>query len=75
MTRPHVPAPAVLGALAALALLLWCANRRIDWVGMQEQWVDRALWLGGVIAAAIVVYFGLLLLLGFRMRDFSQRAG
>ena len=62
-------------ALAALALLLWFANRRIDWVGMQVQWVDRALWLGGVIAAAIVVYFGLLLLLGFRMRDFSQRAG
>jgi putative peptidoglycan lipid II flippase len=61
-------------ALAALALLLWFADRRIDWVGMQAEWVNRALWLGGVIAAAIVVYLGLLLLLGFRMRDFSQRA-
>lgn len=61
-------------ALAALALLLWFADRRIDWIGMQAQWMNRALWLGGVIAAAVAVYFGLLLLLGFRMRDFSQRA-
>ncbi len=61
-------------ALAALAILLWFAAHRIDWVGMQGAVTIRALWLAGVIAVAMALYFGLLWLLGFRLRDFSLRA-
>ncbi len=79
--RTYVPQPGWLGfslrlavALVALAVLLWFAAHRIDWTGMQSEWVTRALALGGVIAAALALYFGLLWLLGFRLRDFSLRA-
>jgi putative peptidoglycan lipid II flippase len=61
-------------ALVALAVLLWFAAHRIDWVGLHHAWVTRALWLGGVIAVAMAVYFGVLWVLGFRLRDFSQRS-
>ena len=79
--KVYTPQPGWLGfgtrvavALAALAVLLWFAAHRIDWVGMHQAWVMRALWLGGVICLAMAAYFGVLWMLGFRLRDFSQRA-
>lgn len=61
-------------ALALLAALLWFANARIDWVGLHSAWLMRAGLLAAVIAAAMAVYFGTLLLLGFRPRDFLLRS-
>ncbi len=77
----YVPLPGWRGfslrlavALAALAAPLWFAAHRIDWVGMQAHWPTRALVLAAVIGGAMVLYFGVLWLLGFRLRDFSLRA-
>jgi putative peptidoglycan lipid II flippase len=61
-------------ALALLAMLLWFANTRIDWVGLHSAWLMRAGLLAAVVAAAMAVYFGTLLLLGFRPRDFLLRS-
>jgi putative peptidoglycan lipid II flippase len=61
-------------ALALLAVLLWFANARIDWVGLHSAWLIRAGLLTAVIAAAMAVYFGTLLLLGLRPRDFLLRS-
>jgi putative peptidoglycan lipid II flippase len=79
--RVYLPQPGWLAfsmklaiALSALAALLWLAAHRIDWIGMQAGWLIRATWLAGVIAVAMALYFGLLWLFGFRLRDFSQRA-
>ncbi len=60
-------------ALIALAALLLLANWRFDWIAMQATPVARAAWMAGTIAVAMAVYFGLLLLLGFKPRDFLLR--
>ncbi len=60
-------------ALAALSALLWFAGHGIDWIGLHRQWALRAVLLGGLIAAAVAVYFGVLWALGFRPRDFRLR--
>ena len=56
----------LLPALAALAGLLAYADGRIDWIALQAHAGLRAAWLGGVLAASGVIYFGLLFLFGFR---------
>jgi putative peptidoglycan lipid II flippase len=61
-------------ALALLAALLWFANARIDWIGLHSAWLIRAALLAALIGAAMAVYFGTLLLLGFRPRDFLLRS-
>ena len=63
----------LLPALAALAALLWFADGRIDWIALQAHSWLRVAWLAGVLAASGVVYFGVLLLFGFRPRDFGRR--
>jgi len=60
-------------ALAVLAALLWLANSRFDWIAMQATPLARVAWMGGTIVAAVAVYSGLLLALGFRPRDFLLR--
>ncbi len=61
-------------ALIALAVVLWLGNRHIDWTAMQNQWLLRAGLLAGLIAGGAAVYGSMLLLLGFRPRDFVNRA-
>ncbi|MFO0145651.1 MAG: murein biosynthesis integral membrane protein MurJ [Betaproteobacteria bacterium] len=61
-------------ALALLAVLRGFANERIDWIGLHSAWLIRAGLLAAVLAAAMAVYFGTLLLLGFRPRDFLLRS-
>jgi putative peptidoglycan lipid II flippase len=63
----------LLPALAALAALLWYADGRIDWIALQAHSGQRVAWLAGVLAASGAVYFGMLLLFGFRPRDFGRR--
>jgi len=60
-------------AMAALSGLLWLANSRIDWVGPSVHGAGRALMLAGVLAAAALVYFGVLFACGFRPRHFTKR--
>ncbi len=61
----------LLVALGALATILyWLA-------GPAAFWLEATLWarvgrLSGVIAAAAVVYFGVLYLMGFRLADFNR---
>ncbi|HEY9459399.1 MAG TPA: lipid II flippase MurJ, partial [Paralcaligenes sp.] len=64
----------VAPALAALALVLSMAGAYIDWVGLGTRPWLRVLWLGGVLLASAAAYFGVLLLCGFRPRDFTRRS-
>ena len=59
-------------ALAGLAALLWQANQRIDWLALQAHGGQRVGWLIAVLGCAGIVYFGLLLLCGFRPRHFKR---
>lgn len=60
-------------ALAALTAVLVAADRHIDWIALQPWPGLRALWLGGVLLACMLAYFGLLLAAGIRPRDFTRR--
>ncbi|HYD81777.1 MAG TPA: murein biosynthesis integral membrane protein MurJ [Paucimonas sp.] len=62
---------------AALALMagvaLWSAGQ-FDWIGLHARPFLRIGALGGVIAACVITYFGALLAMGFRLRDFKRIA-
>lgn len=60
-------------ALVVLALLLWLGNRQVDWTAMQGEWPLRAALLAGLIGGGSAAYVIVLLLLGFRPRDFAVR--
>jgi len=64
----------VMVALAAMVAMLWLGNRHIEWTEMQAQWSLRAALLAGLIGGGAAVYGAVLLLLGFRPRDFTARA-
>jgi putative peptidoglycan lipid II flippase len=57
-------------ALVALAATLWLAQRNVEWTGLQAAPWQRAGLLALMIGGATSVYFGALLALGFRARDF-----
>jgi len=61
-------------ALLALAIVLWLGNRQVDWLAMHAQWPLRAALLAALIGAGAAVYGAVLLLLGFRPRDFVAPA-
>jgi putative peptidoglycan lipid II flippase len=57
-----------------LAVGLWAANLRVDWLALQAMpWV-RALWLAGAVITAALVYFATLRALGLRWWAFMRRA-
>ncbi len=59
-------------ALAAMGLVLWfAAGADADW--LQRSSAQRVAWLSGIVALGVAVYFGVLWLLGFRLRDFRRR--
>jgi putative peptidoglycan lipid II flippase len=60
-------------ALAALIALLLLVDREIDWIALQSQLLVRGGLLAGVIVTAVLLYFGVLWILGFRPRDFRLR--
>ena len=61
-------------ALGVMALVLWLGNRQVDWTAMQDQWALRATLLASLIGGGAAAYGAVLLLLGFRPRDFVARA-
>ena len=52
----------------------WFGAQQFDWLGMRSHGLQRAGALFLVIGSSIVVYFGTLFALGFRLRDFKRRA-
>lgn len=63
-----------LPALGVMAAVLWALNQQLDWVALGQQPGMRILYLFGVILVAALAYFIALILLGFRVRDFTRRA-
>jgi putative peptidoglycan lipid II flippase len=62
----------LLPALAAMALVVWFAQRPIDWAALQAAPWQRAGLLALLIGGAAFAYFCALFALGFRLRDFRQ---
>ncbi|HIU73783.1 MAG TPA: murein biosynthesis integral membrane protein MurJ [Candidatus Aphodousia faecipullorum] len=60
---------AVLVASVVMGALLIFIQQGIDWAQMQAQWIQRAILVLLSIAVAIVVYFAILFLFGFRLKD------
>ncbi|PXW94175.1 putative peptidoglycan lipid II flippase [Sphaerotilus hippei] len=60
-------ASAVMGAW-----LVWVA-RSVDWIALGAAPGQRVLWLAGALAAAAALYFGALLLVGLKWRQFARR--
>jgi putative peptidoglycan lipid II flippase len=65
----------LLVALGVLAVVLWLAQRPLDWSALQATPWQRAGWLALAIGAGAGAYFAALAVLGFRPRDFRHRAG
>jgi putative peptidoglycan lipid II flippase len=63
----------VVLATLAMAALLAFATVGIDWVGLHGHDGLRVAWLAASLAAAALVYFGVLYVAGFRPRDFFRR--
>jgi putative peptidoglycan lipid II flippase len=64
----------VLVACGALGALLAWAGQRIDWIGLQAQWAQRAGWMAAVLGAAALLYFGVLLMVGLRPAHLRRQA-
>ena len=62
-----VLATAVLGAW--LGWVAW----RLDWIGLQAHWGQRAGLMFGALGVAALLYFGVLRLLGLELRQFARR--
>ena len=62
-----------LPAQLVLAGLLFIASRYVDWVELGSQPGLRIIWLAGLLATAVLTYFGTLTLCGFRPADFTRR--
>jgi len=63
----------VFVASAALGALLQQLAWRIDWIALGATEGKRALAMAACLAAAALVYFSLLALMGLRLRQFMQR--
>lgn len=60
-------------ANAAMGVALALAAQRIDWLGLQPHWGQRAALLAAVILGAMALYFGLLRAMGIRPAQFARR--
>ena len=63
----------VVAATLLLALMLHLAAHRIDWVGLRAQPWLRIGQMLAVLAASAVLYFGVLMALGLRLKAFLKR--
>ena len=61
------------GACTLLALALGWAARRIDWIGLQVHYAQRAGWMALVLSAVAAGYFLVLIASGMKLREFARR--
>ncbi|MDB5745177.1 MAG: mviN, partial [Massilia sp.] len=61
-------------AVAVMGAVAWFGQAQFDWIAMRAQPFMRAGALLAIIAASGISYFGVLMALGFRPRDFKRRA-
>ncbi|MCX5590834.1 murein biosynthesis integral membrane protein MurJ [Alcaligenes endophyticus] len=64
----------LIPALTALATILLCAQRYIDWTGLGTQPMLRIAYLVAVLVICGISYFGVLFALGFRPSYFTRAA-
>lgn len=76
----YVPAPGwasftlrVVLASAALGVLLWWAGQHFDWTGLGVHKWTRIGLVAAFLAGAAIVYFGSLVALGIKLREFARR--
>jgi putative peptidoglycan lipid II flippase len=60
-------------ACAALGAALAFAARRIDWIGLQAQWQQRAGSMAAVLAGVALLYFAVLAISGLRPAHLRRR--
>ena len=63
----------IVVATVAMGATIAFLQQGVDWAGMQSEWVKRAGLVFLYIAAALVVYFGLLIVMGLRPRHLKPR--
>lgn len=61
-------------AVALMGIAGWFGAQQFDWLGMRQHSILRAGALFLVVGSCVLVYFGTLFALGFRLRDFKRRA-
>src|SRR5476649_213797 len=64
----------LLIACAAMGAAAWFSAAQVDWLGMQHHALLRIAALMVVLAICGAVYFGALMAMGFRLRDFKRMA-
>jgi putative peptidoglycan lipid II flippase len=64
----------VVVASAVMGVGMWLAARHVDWLALGRHELLRAGAMAAVLAAAALVYFGVLALLGIRLRSFMRKA-
>jgi putative peptidoglycan lipid II flippase len=62
------------GALCLMGGTALWLERQFDWLGLRAHIFERMAALGLVLAACAIVYFGALVLMGFRFSDFKRVA-
>jgi putative peptidoglycan lipid II flippase len=62
------------GALFLLGGFSLWSGTTVDWIGMQQMPLQRALYLFAILVGCGIAYFGALLAMGFRLRDFKRIA-
>lgn len=62
----------VFAASAVMGAALWFGQRGVDWTAMH--WGVRAAGVLGMVAAAAVLYFAVIMLFGWRLRDLRPSA-
>ena len=56
-----------------MGMVLWMVSPASErWLQMQAEPLLRMVWLGGIVSAGALVYFCVLWLMGFRLRDFKR---
>src|SRR5690625_3572006 len=61
-------------ALIGMGLFVYYAQQYFPWLSLQSPPLLRALYLGLVVGGAVIIYFALLLAVGFRLRHFTRPA-
>ena len=63
----------IIVATVAMSAAIIFLQQGVDWAGMQSEWVKRAGLVLLYIIAALIVYFGLLVVMGLRPRHLKPR--